>query len=1560
MNINECGCRPYEWLGLDGDRCIRVIPRHYGILTLADGNDGASVLLCVKEGNYYIFDSHSRDVFGNVVPNGTSVLLHMRTHNAFMKYIKTLGCQLAASQFEITVLSPSVSGFHRMLRQTPTSQKSQNEQSKQNIENKSSEIKRTSCRSTKQQNKEKKEHSQTTQNTEHMQKIQKKSSETRRITRNSTEEQNKEVKQHSDSLRHIKDINDKSKNKEEQKKNRKKEYYENKKRKILDNRDEQLETSAKKRKSPQIEKDTSSHTILNRYNTRSRKREENAICTPIQSNSSQSNKRKQTRDDNIVKRRRTIRNKNTNKNKCTNENTQNDDINNISSQEEIDNINTNIQTETINMDESLKLFNIKISNGPIYICTVCLQTWFRRSVLNIEFLKVCSEAEEEKLNQCRRHYVSVEDKEWICKTCRDSIKMGKIPKLSLENKMGFPPQPKELKLNGMEERFTAPRLTLFQMRDLPCGGQKSVRGNSVNLPIDIAPTVDMLPRTLDNTETIAINYKRRLCYKGCAFKQENIRPAAVWKAVKYLMTHSQMYKDLDIQLDTSWIRNMESCDSGTCQCVQDNTENSSQPPDVHQNNEENNENIDNIEEDEDLNNINRDTMLSAPESVPRELTFAPGEGQHPISVFHDPDAEYLSFPTVFCGQRRASDKERTSSVHYTEICKYELRSVDRRVATNVPNMFFKLKKVQMKHVLDRVSLAMRRVKGKGIRAKNVLDDESRAQLVRLDEGYYIFRNLHNSPAYLEKRKKDAFAMIRQIGFPSLFISLSAAETKWPELLRAVGQLNDNKTYTDEEIAQMDTQKIFGLIRKDSATVVRYFHHRFVTFLHDVLRSTHNPIGEISDYFWRFEFAKRGAIHVHWFAYLKDAPVYGEDDDNAVITYYDKIISCSSDIKPEYSNYIKYQIHRHTKSCLRGRRKKCRFGFPQPPMPKTIILEPFAKDDEEVEEIAKQNWKRIKRMLDDFKLGEEVTMTFDEMLQELNINLTEYLAAVQTTIVRTKMFFQRRPSEIRMNNYMKNCLQFWRANHDIQPSIEPYGMVKYILSYVTKGQKGMSVVMEKACREARNGNMDLKQSVRHMGNAFLNGVETSQEEAACLLLGIPITEMSREVFFINTAPIDERTFVLKSMEQIKKMDPESTDVMSSNALTAYKQRSQKHFSNYTLADFVSEITISFPNTKAREDYYEANTDDYPLEEMEDENSQGQLLLQLRNGTKFIKRSVPRIIRYVNYNRDKDPENYFRERLMLFYPWKNETTDLKGIYNTFQASYRAHKQQIVPIQKKYERYNDILEEAVEEADANPDTDDEEDDTSQQETITNLPDYAYFDPQRDERLLTTDIGNDMGLSLRYDNEVDLFGTQMDDKEYEQIMRSLNRRQSEILIHVMEQLTNTDNKMYIFLEGGAGVGKTQVANALNASINRLFRKSHTEDPNGNYTMVLAPTGIAAYHVKGNTLHSGLHININTKELSSLNGDALARLQQKYINVKVLFLEEVSMIGRELMKKVNKRLQQIFGTMSIFGNLHVIAIGDFYQMAPVQDSYVFSEHYRRNLRCLHLIFGHQISTYTH
>ena len=77
---------------------------------------------------------------------------------------------------------------------------------------------------------------------------------------------------------------------------------------------------------------------------------------------------------------------------------------------------------------------------------------------------------------------------------------------------------------------------------------------------------------------------------------------------------------------------------------------------------------------------------------------------------------------------------------------------------------------------------------------------------------------------------------------------------------------------------------------------------------------------------------------------------------------------------------------------------------------------------------------------------------------------------------------------------------------------------------------MSSIMDKACDEAFRNHLSLKESVRHIGNAFLNAVETSQQEVACLFLQIPITSMSREVISVQTATPDERTFLIKSIKK----------------------------------------------------------------------------------------------------------------------------------------------------------------------------------------------------------------------------------------------------------------------------------------------------------------------------------------------------------------------------------------------------------------------------------------------
>ena len=58
-----------------------------------------------------------------------------------------------------------------------------------------------------------------------------------------------------------------------------------------------------------------------------------------------------------------------------------------------------------------------------------------------------------------------------------------------------------------------------------------------------------------------------------------------------------------------------------------------------------------------------------PESFPHELIDALGEGHTPESIFQDTDAEYLAFPTIFCGQKQ---KENKYKVNYSDVCKYEL------------------------------------------------------------------------------------------------------------------------------------------------------------------------------------------------------------------------------------------------------------------------------------------------------------------------------------------------------------------------------------------------------------------------------------------------------------------------------------------------------------------------------------------------------------------------------------------------------------------------------------------------------------------------------------------------------------------------------------------------------------------------------------------------------------------------------------------------------------------------------------------------------------------------
>ena len=348
------------------------------------------------------------------------------------------------------------------------------------------------------------------------------------------------------------------------------------------------------------------------------------------------------------------------------------------------------------MSDKIKTFHKTIKCGPEYICTCCDQLWYKSSVTkcNPNLYKMCS---QNILKLCLTGVKSIDNIEWICSTCHSNLKEGKLPGCAKANKMTFPDKPEILNLTPLEERLVSPRIPFMQIRELPSGGQLSIHGNVVNVPANVNSTVNVLPRPVNESQTIPIKLKRRLSYKHY-YQFQNIRPSKVLEAATYLVQTSELFQNEDIQVSETWLKTLnENVEEWSEFLAKPNDKTSSTVEEITQIDKNQNEqntfvdkhNVNNnsdsddewCEETEHPSGV-MDTLLQEPDMTEHGdniMTFAPAEGNRPLGLFIDKDSEFLSFPSIFCGKRRANNNDRLVPVHYSTICKWELRSQDRRV-----------------------------------------------------------------------------------------------------------------------------------------------------------------------------------------------------------------------------------------------------------------------------------------------------------------------------------------------------------------------------------------------------------------------------------------------------------------------------------------------------------------------------------------------------------------------------------------------------------------------------------------------------------------------------------------------------------------------------------------------------------------------------------------------------------------------------------------------------------------------------------------------------------------
>ena len=177
----------------------------------------------------------------------------------------------------------------------------------------------------------------------------------------------------------------------------------------------------------------------------------------------------------------------------------------------------------------------------------------------------------------------------------------------------------------------------------------------------------------------------------------------------------------------------------------------------------------------------------------------------------------------------------------------------------------------------------------------------------------------------------------------------------------------------------------------------------------------------------------------------------------------------------------------------------------------------------------------------------------------------------------------------------------------------------------------------------------------------------------------------------------------------------------------------------------------------------------------------------------------------------------------------------------------------------------------------------------------------------------------------------------EYRSLMRGLNSKQKEIVMFhrkwckeavIALKHGRKVTPYQVFVSGPGGVGKSHIIRLIQSDTIRLLKLSGMFEPDDVIVLLSAPTGVAAFNIGGMTLHSALMLGRSKfGEYQSLSHDKANTLRLKLSKLKLLIIDEVSMVECNMLLDIRERLNEILVQPDdvLFGNVSILAVGDLY-----------------------------------